>query len=71
VFGSGCAAPGLHKSLASGWKRKTVCMLKTDGEVKLLLNAAEKDFVCWGREQAASIPASFCPVSCQGGPALS
>ena len=40
-----------------------MCMFKTDREFKLL-NAADRYFVFWGREQAASILATFCLVSC-------
>lgn len=67
LFCTDCAAPGLHWSLASGLTRKAMCTLQTDIELKLVLNAPEREFVFWGREQEASIPASFWPLFCQGG----
>lgn len=66
VFCTDCAAPGLHWSLASGLARKAMCVLKTDLEFRLILNAAERKFVFWGREQEAPVPSSFCPLFCQG-----
>lgn len=65
VFYTVCASPGLHWSLASGLKRKAMCMLKTDGEFKLLLTAAEREILFSGEEtrQHPYLPLSaLCPA---------
>lgn len=61
LFCTDCAAPGLHWSLTAGLTRKAMCTLKTDLKLKLVLNAPEREFVFWGREQEASVPASVLP----------
>lgn len=65
VFYTLCASPGLHCSLASGLKRKAMCMLKTDGEVKLLLSAAEREILFSGeetRQHPYLPPSALCPA---------